>query len=76
MARVLLILLFLMVIVVFAAILVSFWKAAYRHGPAAMRSFTGTSEASLMAPTALQKVAYLALILLLLGISTGWIGGM
>jgi len=36
----------------------------------------GPNQEGQMAPTAFQKVAYAALIVLLFGVATGWLGGM
>jgi cell division protein FtsX len=76
MARIVLILLAAVAIVAFAAFLVSIWHTAYRSGRRALRPMFGPSEGSLMAPTGFQKVAYVALILLLTGVSLGWLGGL
>lgn len=75
MTRILMILLAAMAIVAFVAFLVSIWHSAYRSGQRALRPVFGPREGSLMAPTAFQKVAYVALILFLTGVGLGWLGG-
>ncbi len=76
MARLFLFLVFLAVIVAIVAILVSVWNEVYRTGRRAMRPMFGPNDGGLMAPSGLQKIAYLALIVLLLGVTSGWLGGL
>ena len=78
MGRLLLLLAVLALAVAIVAILVSIWDAAYDGGRRFARPFFGNGpngEDSLMAPTDFQKIAYVALILLLLGVASGWLGG-
>lgn len=76
MGRLILIALFLGVIVAFAAILGSLWKQSAADGKRALRPVFGPTKDGVMAPNALQKVTYVALIVLLLGTTSGWLGGM
>ncbi len=76
MARLFLILAVAAVIVAFVAILVSVWNAAYEGGHRALRPLFGSGQEGLMTPTTLQKVSYIALIVLVFGVCTGWLGGL
>ena len=79
MGRLLLLLALLAVAVAIVAVLISIWDAAYEGGRRVARPLFGTDsigEESPMAPTGFQKIAYVALIVLLLGISSGWLGGL
>ena len=46
------------------------------QGRRALQPVFGPTKDGVMAPTALQKVAYVALIALLFGTTSGWLGGM
>ena len=76
MGRLILIALFLGAIVAFGAILRSVWKDTASEGKRALRPVFGPTKDGVMAPTSLQKVSYVALIVVLLGTTTGWLGGL
>ncbi|MEQ6247292.1 hypothetical protein ABMC89_00225 [Sulfitobacter sp. HNIBRBA3233] len=73
MGRLLLILVFVGVIVAFAAIIGSFLA---RTTASARRAHRKNAEENILAPTQLQKIAYVALLVLLTGVSAGWLGGL
>lgn len=76
MARLFLFAMLLAVFVAIVIILVSIWQRAALAGQRALRPMFGPNQEGQMAPTAFQKVAYAALIVLLFGVATGWLGGM
>ena len=76
MARLLLLLLVAMAVVAAVALLVSWFNSAYQAGQHVLRTQFDTDGRRLMAPTGFQKVAYVALIVLMLGVSVGWWGGL
>lgn len=75
MGRLFLLAALLMVIVAFVAILVSIWNSVFAAGRDGLRTYAGFGKDGVMAPTGLQKAAYIALIVLLFGVATGWLGG-
>jgi hypothetical protein len=76
MGRLFLIALFVGVIVAIVVILGSIWNSTMDQGRRALQPVFGPTKDGVMAPTALQKVAYVALIALLFGTTSGWLGGM
>lgn len=76
MGRLLLIIVAALVVFAFVAILYSVWNAAFAAGSRRLGPLFGAEKDGMMAPTGLQKVAFVALILLLLGLSVGWLGGL
>lgn len=40
------------------------------------RLYSGLSQGEIMTPSGIQKVAYVALVVLLFGVATGWLGGL
>jgi hypothetical protein len=76
MGRLLLIVIAAIALVAIVAILLLIWNAALAAGTRGLRPLFATSGDDKMAPSGFQKVAFLALILLLLGVSLGWLGGL
>ena len=76
MSRLFLFLLLMVLGVAIAAFLVSIWNSAYEAGRAAMRPVLQGGKGGLMAPTGIQKIAFVALIVLMLGVTSGWLGGL
>ena len=76
MARLLLIVIAAAVFVAIVAIMVSAWTAMFAAGQRASRQVLAQEEGGLMGPEQLRKLAYVALILVLFGVSSGWLGGM
>ncbi|TMM51845.1 hypothetical protein [Sulfitobacter sabulilitoris] len=76
MTRLFLFLALLVVVVAISAVLVSIWVTAYDAGRAALRPIFASGTGGAMTPTGFQKIAYLALLLLLVGVTTGWLGGL
>ncbi|MBD3662645.1 hypothetical protein [Sulfitobacter aestuariivivens] len=76
MGRLFLIFALLAVIVAFVAILVSVWNTIFAAGRDGLRTYGGFGKDGVMAPTGLQKAAYVALIVVLFGVATGWLGGL
>lgn len=75
MARLLFIVILLVAIVAIVAIVVSVLGKAAQAGQEALRPIYGSREGGLMAPTTFQKIAYTALIVLMCGVASGWLGG-
>ncbi|MFK7837884.1 MAG: hypothetical protein AB8B60_16870 [Sulfitobacter sp.] len=76
MARLFLILMTLAVCVAIAAVLYAIWTSIVTEGQRRLAPVLGKSKESLMAPTGIQKAAYIALIVVLFGVASGWLGGM
>ena len=76
MGRILLILILAVVLVAITLILVSVWGRIYSSGQRALRPMFGPNDGGPMTPSGYQKVAYVALIVLLFGVSSGWLGGL
>ena len=76
MGRLFLILAALGVVAMLAVIVTTSLRDAARAGRAGLRTYGGFGEDGLMAPTGIQKAAYVALIVLLFGVTTGWLGGL
>ena len=66
----------MLVLLAVVAILLSIWNAANAARAQRTPGPWGPDKDYGMAPTGLQKVAFLALIVLLAGISLGWLGGL
>ncbi|OAN77674.1 hypothetical protein A8B82_12235 [Sulfitobacter sp. EhC04] len=64
------------VIIAIVVILASIWSNAVDQGRRALRPIFGPTKDGVMAPNGLQKVAYVALIALLLGTASGLLGGL
>lgn len=76
MARLFLILLLAAVFVAIVAILVSLWNAALTAGTRRLRPYFNSGEDGMMAPSGIQKVAFVTLIVVLFGVTSGWLGGL
>ncbi|MBM1634023.1 hypothetical protein JQV27_12540 [Sulfitobacter mediterraneus] len=76
MARLLLIVLFVVVIVAIGAIMLSIWNAATAprsSGPS--RGNAGIKDMH-MGSGSVRRMAYVALIVVLFGVTSGWLGGL
>lgn len=76
MGRLLVIVATLALIVAFVAILVSIVARILDASRRASAPAQGQEIYRPMAPTPFQKITYVALIVLLFGVSTGWLGGL
>ena len=76
MGRVLLIFAALLAAVAFLAITASFLRSLVAGTRLAGQRHPGIGKDGAMTPTTLQKVAYSALLALLIGVTTGWLGGL
>ncbi|MDF1728886.1 MAG: hypothetical protein P1U53_14175 [Sulfitobacter sp.] len=65
-----------LIILAIVALALSIWNAASAARAGRTPGPWGPDKDYGMAPTGLQKVAFAALIVLLLGISLGWLGGL
>jgi cell division protein FtsX len=75
-ARLFLIALFVGVIIAIVAILISIWNAALAAGQKALHPEDGPERRDFMTPRSLQKLSFVALIVVLFGVSSGWLGGL
>lgn len=75
MGRILVFILFVGVIVAFVAILGSFLGSTKAEAQRRLQTVFGPTKDGVMAPTQMQKIAYVALIVLLFGTASGWLGG-
>ena len=76
MGRVLIILAAVAVVVVFVVMLHGLWRTVSSQTRAGLRTYAGFGKEGEMAPSGLQKVAYIALLVVLLGVTSGWLGGL
>lgn len=76
MARILLFLLVFAAVVVIILGVASFLGRAADRADAALRPIWGSKRGNVMAPTTFQKIAYVALLLVLLGVTSGLLGGL
>jgi len=76
MARLFLLAVLLAAIVVMVLMLTSAFTTAAEAGRDLLRTATGSEKRGTMAPTSLQKIAYVALIIVLFGVASGWLGGL
>jgi cell division protein FtsX len=76
MGRLFLIVLLAAVFVAIVAILVSVWNAAVAAGTERLRPYFNPDKDGMMAPSGFQKVAFVALIVVLFGVTAGWLGGL
>jgi ABC-type sulfate transport system permease component len=76
MGRLFLILMVLAACVVIAMILHSIITGIIEAGQRGLRPVLGQTKDGEMAPTGIQKAAYVALIVVLFGVASGWLGGM
>tara|TARA_R110002124_G_scaffold263299_1_gene429624 strand:+ start:1325 stop:1555 length:231 start_codon:yes stop_codon:yes gene_type:complete len=76
MGRLFLVALFVGVIIAIVVILGSIWNSTVDQGRRALQPVFGPTKDGVMAPTALQKIAYVALLALLFGTTAGLLGGL
>ncbi len=76
MARLFLILVLLAAVVAFVVILHAIWTAIVQTTQQGLRPATGAREGTDMAPSGIQKAAYIALIVVLFGVAAGKLGGL
>ncbi|GAA6174684.1 hypothetical protein [Sulfitobacter pacificus] len=76
MARLLLILILVAAGVAFAVILHALWTRITQAGKRGMNPANGITKGQDMAPSGIQKAAYIALIVVLFGTASGWLGGL
>ncbi|MEW9921514.1 hypothetical protein AB2B41_18040 [Marimonas sp. MJW-29] len=76
MARILLILLLTAVCIAIAMILYSIWTNLVQAGQRTLAPVLAQAKEGEMAPTGIQKAAYVALIVVLFGVASGWLGGL
>lgn len=75
-ARLVLIVLFVVVIVAFGAIMLSIWNAlTASHSSGSGRGIAGIKDDH-MGSRSVQRMAYVALIVVLFGVTSGWLGGL
>ncbi len=75
MARIFLFLILAVAIFAFAVFVVSIGSEAARAGRRVMRPVVGADQRSRGVPKEIRKAAVIALIVLLFGVSSGWLGG-
>jgi hypothetical protein len=76
MARLILFALMVAVIVAIVMIMLSALRGLSRSGQRAQTAVFGPVDGGPMAPNGVQKIAYVALLVLLLGVGSGWLGGL
>mgnify|MGYP000214024532 CR=1 FL=1 len=76
MARLFLFLLLVTGVVAIATVLVSIWRKAFDTPVPVAGSGGRQGNRIVMTPTGFQKIAYAALIVLMFGVTTGWLGGL
>lgn len=76
MARVFLFLIVLAFCIALVAMLYSIWTTIRQASDRHLRPIFGLTEENDMAPSGIQKAAYIALIVMLFGVASGWLGGM
>ncbi len=76
MVRLFLVLILFAAVVAFVVILHAIWTAIVETGQRGLRPMTGPIEGSNMAPSGIQKASYIALIIVLFGVASGWLGGL
>lgn len=76
MARVFIILLLAAVCIGVAMVIYSAGTRMIEAGERSLKPMLGKTEDGEMAPTGIQKAAYVALIVVLFGVASGWLGGM
>lgn len=76
MARVLLIIMTLAVCVAIVVILYSIWTRVSAVAQRNLRPVLAQAKDGEMAPSGIQKAAYIALIVVLFGVASGWLGGL
>ena len=76
MARLLLILFALAACVLVAIAIYAISTSLFTSAERALRPVTAQGRNADMAPTGIQKAAYVALIVVLFGVASGWLGGL
>lgn len=76
MGRFLLFIVLLTLLVAIVFVLATIVARSIAVGQNMFRPITGHSKEGLMVPTPFQKITYAALIVLLFGVATGWMGGL
>ncbi|MEM7521182.1 MAG: hypothetical protein AAF307_09110 [Pseudomonadota bacterium] len=76
MVRILLIVMAVAVCIALAMILYSIWTSILREGSRHLRPMQAVGGGKDMAPSGIQKAAYIALIVVLFGVASGWLGGL
>lgn len=76
MSRILLFLAMLAVAVAIAVFLLSIWRGIWLAGQDMARPIARAGFGGRMAPNGVQKIAYVALIVVMFGVATGWLGGL
>lgn len=76
MARVFLILLMVAIAIAVAMVVYNAGNRMMRTATGSGRTSQGQTGIDLMAPTGIQKAAYIALIVVLFGVASGWLGGL
>ncbi len=76
MARLFLILIVIVIGVVLAAVVYSAFRTLAQSGQRGLRQVAGRGEGTDMASSGIQKAAYVALIVVLFGTASGWLGGL
>lgn len=76
MARLLLFLILAVALVAIAVFVMSVWSGMVQKGRRAASPVPGTRKGDVMAPNGYRKLGYVALIVLLIGVTSGWIGGL
>lgn len=76
MSRVFLFLVLLALLAVFVIVAATALRRVLEAGQKAFGATNGQQDGGLMVPTPYQKITYAALIVLLFGVATGWLGGL
>tara|TARA_R110002049_G_scaffold10127_8_gene50615 strand:+ start:3460 stop:3690 length:231 start_codon:yes stop_codon:yes gene_type:complete len=76
MARLFLFLMFLALGIAIVLAVVSTLARLADSAGTALGPIWGSEKGNLMAPTPFQKISYVALLLVLLGVTSGWLGGL
>lgn len=76
MARLFLLAIMVAIIVGIVAIMLSVWNDVRNLGRRTVASLSGPDRSGTMASNGVKKTAYVALIVVLFGVSSGWLGGL
>lgn len=76
MGRFFLFLAMLALAVAIAVFLLSIWRGVWLAGQDMSRAMVRAGTGGWMAPNGIQKIAYAALIVVMFGVATGWLGGL
>ncbi|KIN61743.1 hypothetical protein Z945_2736 [Sulfitobacter noctilucae] len=76
MARLFLIVIAIVIMLVMVAVIYSVVRSMAQSAQDGLRTMTGSGEGTQMAPSGIQKTAYIALIIVLFGTAAGWLGGL